>query len=355
MHASMMCGKSGVRSVKSGHTPAVLSDVFLVIGQILLPVFVLIAIGWGLRRLAVVSDAGGRDLAQLLYWVLLPAQLLLLTSRVDIAQHLSPVGLLAIVSGLVLGMVGGWWASASLPAAARGCVMNGVARGNGAFIGLPVVELLARTLPPELGHALIGIYALLLGPSVIAFNIAAVVAFRLPHHGITVAGLVHAASELPRSPLIIACVLGAVLGWWHPGLFDAAHVMPGVAGELLGSLGSLLVLVAAAAVPLALIVAGQGLDFSHLRAFPRVIAGTVGAKLVLVPLLTWGICQVCGADPLTTAATTILMASPVAIASVPMARLMGGDAALMAGLVTATTVLAPLTLLGWLLLVGPHP
>jgi predicted permease len=355
MHGLMMYRKSGVRSTKSGHASSVLSDVFLVIGQILLPVFVLIALGWGLRRLAVVSAAGGRDLAQLLYWVFLPAQLLLVTSRVDIAQQLSPVGLLAIVSGLLLGMGGGWWATAALPATARGCVMNGVARGNGAFIGLPVIELVAHTLPPELGHALTGIYALLLGPSVIAFNIAAVVAFRLPHHGLTVAGLVHAASELPRSPLIIACVLGAILGWWRPGLFDTARLLPGVVGGLLGSLGSMLSLVAAAAVPLALIVAGQGLDFTHLRAFPRVIAGTVGAKLVLVPLLTWGVCRAFGADQLATAAATILMASPTAIASVPMARLLGGDAALMAGLVTATTVLAPLTLLGWLLLVGPRP
>ena len=350
----MMRCKSGVRSAKSTHTAEVPSAVFIVVGQILLPVFALIALGWGLRRLGVLSDAGGRDLAQLLYWVLLPAQLLLLTSRVDIAQHLSPAGLLAIAIGLVLGMVGGWWASTALPVSARGCVMNGVARGNGAFIGLPVIELVAHTMPPEQGHALTGVYALLLGPSVIAFNIAAVIAFRLPYHGVTVHGIRHALAELPRSPLIIACLVGATLGWWHPGLLDAASAAPGVVGGVVAVLGGIVALVAMTAVPLALIMAGQGLDFAHMRAFPRVIGWTVVAKLVLVPLLTWGVCRLAGADPLTTTAATILMASPVAIASVPMARLLDGDAVLMAALVTATTIMAPLTLLGWLLLVGPH-
>lgn len=349
-----MRAKSGVRSTKSVHTAGVPSAVFLVIGQILLPVFALIALGWGLRRLNVVGDAGGRDLAQLLYWVLLPAQLLLLASRVDVAQRLSPVGLLAIAAGLVLGMVGAWWASASLPVSARGCVMNGVARGNGAFIGLPVIELVAHTLPPEQGHALTGIYALLLGPSVIAFNIAAVIAFRLPYHGVTAHGIRHALAELPRSPLIIACLVGAGLGWWHPGLLDAATAVPGAIGSVAATFGGVVGLIAVTAVPLALIVAGQGLDFAHMRAFPRVIGWTVVAKLVLVPLLTWGICRVLGADPLITTAATILMASPVAIASVPMARLLGGDAVLMAALVTATTIVAPLSLLGWLLLVDPH-
>jgi len=145
---------------------------------------------------------------------------------------------------------------------------------------------------------------------------------------------------------------GAGLGLWHPGILDAATAPTGVAGKIATITGSMVALLAATAVPLALIVAGQGLDFRHVREYPRTIGWTVAAKLLAVPLLTWGVCRLLGADALTTTAATILMASPAAIASVPMARLLGGDVALMAALVTATTVIAPLTLLGWLLLVG---
>jgi len=186
----------------------VLGSVLTIVSQILLPVFALIGLGWGLRRADVLTEAGGRDLGKLLYWVCLPAQLVLLTSRVDLAHHVFPAALAAIACGLVVGMAGAWWASARLPASARGCVMNGAARGNGAFIGLPVIELVARTMPPDVGVALTGIYAVLLGPSVIAFNLAAVIAFRLPHHGVTWTGIRHALAEVPRSPLIIACAVG---------------------------------------------------------------------------------------------------------------------------------------------------
>jgi len=327
----------------------VLSAAFTILGQILLPFFALIAVGWGLRRCGVITEAGGRDLAQLLYWVCLPAQLLLLTSRVDLARQVSPAALVAIGVGLVLGMVAAWWGSRGLPAAARGCVMNGAARGNGAFIGLPVIELVARTLPPDDGIALLGVYAVLLGPSVIAFNIAAMIAFRVPQHGVSWAGIGHAVAEVPRSPLIIACAVGAGLGLWRPGMLDA-----GSSSLLMTSLGGIIALLAATAVPLALMVVGQGLDFRHVREHPRTIGLTMVAKLVAVPLLTWGVCHLLHVDPLTTAAATILMASPAAIAAVPMARILGADAALMAALVTATTVGAPLTLLGWLLLVAPH-
>lgn len=319
----------------------VLSAALTILGQILVPVFALIALGWGLRRGGLLTEAGGRDLSQLLYWVCLPAQLVLLTSRVDLTRHLSPAALGAIGLSLAVGMTIAWRASARLPTAMRGCVMNGAVRANGAFIGLPVIELVAHTLPPDAGTALVGVYAMLLGPSVIAFNVIAVIAFRLPYHGVTAKGIGHALAELPRSPLIIGCAVGSLLGAIQPGMLDT------------GPIGGVVSLLASVAVPLALLVAGNGLDFAHLREHPRIITLTVTAKLALVPLATWLLCRLFGADAQTTTAATVLMASPVAMASVPMARLLGGDAALMAALVTATTIGAPLTLLVWLLLVGP--
>jgi malonate transporter len=111
--------------------------------------------------------------------------------------------------------------------------------------------------------------------------------------------------------------------------------------------------VAACAIPLALIGAGVDLDLGHLRVHPRIITATVLLKLVLVPAATWGLCRLLGVDQASTFCAVVLMASPTAIASVPMARLLGGDPGLMAALVTATTVAAPASMLGWLLLVGP--
>jgi predicted permease len=72
-------------------------------------------------------------------------------------------------------------------------------------------------------------------------------------------------------------------------------------------------------------------------------------KLVLVPALTWAAGMALGVEPLALTAAVVLMACPVAVASVPMARMLGGDAELMAALVVLTTVAAPVAMLGWLL------
>ncbi len=316
-------------------------EILATLGRVIVPVVGLIAVGRLLGRTALLGEAGARDLAQVLYWVALPAQLLLVTSRVDVTAHFAPAALGAILAGLGAGMAGAWWATGRLPAAARGCVMNGAARANGAFIGLPVIELASRALPAPEQTALVGTYAVLLGPSVIAFNIAAVIAFRLPHHGVTGAGLRSALIELPRSPLILACAAGGVLGAIRPGLLGGTAPV------------AVIELLAATAVPLALLTAGRALDFSHLREHRGTIAGTCLAKLALVPAVTWTACRLLGVDHQATVAATILMASPAAFAAVPMARLLGGDAALMAALVTATTVAAPMTVLAWLVIAGP--
>jgi hypothetical protein len=218
----------------------------------------------------------------------------------------------------------------------RGSLANGAMRPNGAFIGLPIIQLAAQQLDVISGGALLGAYVLVLGPAVIVFNLGAVMAFRWPHHG---GGFLGAVAELPRNPILVSCAVGTALGAWRPGLLEGT--VPGAA----------LAMVAACAVPLALITAGLGLDLAVLRGRLGWLSLTTLAKLLIQPTAAWGACRVLGLDHATTAAVTILMASPAAMAAVPMARAMGGDPALMAALVTATTLLAPLTLYAWLALV----
>ncbi|MCK6490116.1 MAG: AEC family transporter [Planctomycetes bacterium] len=303
----------------------------------LAPVFLLIAAGVALRRWCGFSD--GAELSRLLYWVALPAQLVWLTSRTDVSANLPLAGLAVVALATFGGMAVALLLVRRLPPAEQGSLINGATRPNGAFIGLPIVGLAAAHLPAEAGARLAGSYAVLLGPSVAVFNIGAVLAFRLPHHGGGAAGTLRSLADLPRNPLLIAVALGTALGLWRPGCLEGT-----VPGTVLGML-------AAGAVPLALLAAGLGLDFAALHGRWGRLGAALAAKLVLVPLACWGGCRLLGLDPVATAAVTVLMASPVAMASVPMARALGGDPALMAALVTATTAAAPATMLAWLWLV----
>src|SRR4051812_20407705 len=120
---------------------------------ILAPVFALIALGRLLGRWKVLGEAGARDLHQVVYWLGLPAQLLVQIGANDVRAHADLRALAATLAAYWIGFAAVWAATARMEPAARGCALNGAIRGNGAFIGLPVVLLLGQTLPgPDRDH-----------------------------------------------------------------------------------------------------------------------------------------------------------------------------------------------------------
>ncbi len=302
----------------------------------LLPVFALMLLGRVLRRHGVLSATGVDDLGKLLYWVLLPVRLFAECARADVRHAIEGSAVLAAVIAFIAGSLVAGLAGRRLPPTEQGCIISGVARANGAFVGLPVIALLAVSLPPGGAVGLNAAYAVILGCMVPLFNAGAVIGFRLPHHGLTWAGIRAVLGELPRNPIILGSGLGVLVGLWHPGLLDGT--VPGHAIDLLGG----------AAVPLALLITGAGLDVSIIRGRPLLLVTSAIAKLVLVPLTCWLACRLLDVSTIGTLAATVLMASPVAMASAPMARLLGGDDRLMSAIIVTTTLASPLTLFGWL-------
>lgn len=313
-----------------------LAELSLLLGA-LIPVFALVAVGWGLRRSRLIGDRGVEDLNNVVFWVALPTQLFVLVAGVDIRHHFDGPGLSAALGGFVLGVIGSWWLCRHLPAATRGTIVAGVARPNAAFIGLPVVQLLAAALPPAEATALLTAFGVLLGAMITAFNAGSVLALRLAHEGVTRAGLVTVALHLPRNPLIVACALGTIASLIQPDLLKG-HVV-----------GNSIELLARAAIPMALLLVGMQLDLGLVRRNHLLLTSIAVGKLLVVPAMTWGIGLALGVDGAALTAAVVLMACPVAIAAVPMSRLLGGDAELMAAMVVVTTIAAPLALLGWLL------
>jgi predicted permease len=281
------------------------------------PIFLLIAAGRLLRARGVISEAGAADLAKVLYWFALPVQLVVLGASVDVAAHADIRLIIAVVAAYVATFAAGWWLSRGVEPAARGSALGVAVRANGAFVALPMVELAAAQLPAADGAALRAAFAVLLAPSVIMFNIGAVLAFRLPHHG-----------------------LNRALGAYRPGMLTGTMVGAGLS------------MAAGAAIPLALLLAGFGLSGDGLRSHAGILAVATVGKLVVVPGLTWLAGWWLGCEPAAVAAAVFLMAAPTAMASVPMARLLGGDVPLAVAGVTATTVAAVFSLAGWLVAMG---
>jgi len=314
-----------------------LAEMWLLLGA-LIPVFALVAVGWLLRRIRLVSDQGVEDLNNVVFWVALPTQLFILVAGVDTRHDFNGSALLAALGGFAAGLAGSWWLCRALPAAVRGTIVAGVARPNAAFIGLPVMQLLAAALPPAEAAALLTAFGVLLGAMITAFNAGSVLALRLAHHGLTFAGLLTVLAHLPRNPLIVACALGTVASLIQPDLLKG-HMI-----------GDSIALLAHAAIPMALLLVGMQLDLGLVRRNHLLLSTVALGKLLLVPAATWGIGILLGVSGPALTAAVVLMACPVAIAAVPMARLLGGDAELMAAMVVVTTVAAPVALFAWLLI-----
>jgi hypothetical protein len=112
----------------------------------------------------------------------------------------------------------------------------------------------------------------------------------------------------------------AVRGWLSPAKSESAATL-----DLLG----------AAALPLGLIVAGAGLSFAEVRRRQGTIAAVTLVMLGVMPPLMWLIAWALGGDSLTQGVALICGAAPGSAASYMLARQMGGDAPLIAGIIAS--------------------
>jgi len=284
----------------------------------LLPVFGLIAIGYGLRKSDFLPDATWRPIERLSIHVLYPGFLIPAIWHADLSG--SGVGAAGAAAVTSVGIIGTLtllaWPLMRIDGPAFTSVFQGTIRWNG-FVFLPVIQ------------SIFGPEGLALGAVVIAVmipvtNIACVIV--LVRWGADQRALspLSLASAIASNPILLACLIG--LGLNLSGVPRLAGISDTL--ELLG----------AAALPLGLIVAGAGLSFAEV-ARRRVAIGSVGfIKLVVTPPLMWGLCVLYGGDATAQAIALLCGASPGAASSYILARQMGGDAPLMAGIVALTTV-----------------
>lgn len=130
--------------------------------------------------------------------------------------------------------------------------------------------------------------------------------------------------------LVLACFGGIALQVLGLGL-------PVVIEPVLKALGQ-------ASLPLGLLCVGAALELGSVRSWVRPVAYSSLAKFVVMPLATVGACHVFGLDGKAAIAAVLFQALPTASSSYIMARQLGGDAPLMAGIVASQTLLAAVTL-----------
>jgi hypothetical protein len=300
----------------------------------LLPTMMIIATGWLITRLKLMDDTLWLGFERISYHVFFPALIIATLAKADLGM-VDSVGVGGSVLAAVCIVGGGLLAARSILEQHLGIhgpaftsVFQGAIRWN-SFVAVA----LALSIYGPAGLAAMAVLFATLFP---VLNIASI--YVLSRYG--TAGkpirLWPMAKALAANPFIWSTAVGVALNV--------------VSASLPSPVMSYVDLMGRAALAAGLLLVGGGLKLDMLRAANWGLALAIVLKLVMIPAIAVAIGLALGLRGSDLGVVIVATAVPTASASYILARAMGGDAPLMAGIVSAQTVLSILTLPVWLLL-----
>lgn len=293
----------------------------------LVPVFLLIVLGFALRRLLLKKDIEWIGLEQLVYYVLFPALLIDTLSRANLSSvPIAGVGgalLLAVLAMSALCLLLRPWLARGLgiDGPAFSSVFQGATRWQ-TFVALSV----AGNLWGELGITLASVAMVAMIPLLNIFAVWVLAHYASPQK----LSWPRILLTIARNPLIWACVVGLTMNLTHLSVPRPLH-------EFLDALGR-------CSLALGLLVVGAGLHLEGLRRPGAAAALTVVLKLVVMPAMAIGLGFAFGLSGSSLAVVACCASVPSASNGYILARQMGGDAPLLAQILTLQTILAVFTM-----------
>ncbi|MDX1633384.1 MAG: AEC family transporter [Marinobacter sp.] len=290
--------------------------------EALVPIFGLIMLGYLFRRWQFPGEGFWPLAERFTYYALFPAMLIYKLGSAELAPSayleiaVLILAMLAAMTALlvIVRLIWSW----SGPVYSS--VFQGAARFN-SYVALAAAGLL-------LGDAGLSLMAIAVAVMVPLLNLLCIVMFALTADQGPIR-FKPVLKAIVTNPLIIGSVVGVVWSFFRIGFH------PILAG-MLEPLSNL-------ALPLGLMTVGAGLQLRALRgaSMPFVVAAV--AKLVAFPLLTLGLALLLGVSGLMLQVAILLAALPTASSSYILARQLGGDAPLMAAIISGQTLLATVT------------
>ena len=292
---------------------------------LLLPDFLLIALGCALCRLTALDRPVWEAAERLVYYLLFPVLLFnsILKSPLQPTQtfSLAAASLGITATGIAVALAIGRWPGIDARRHASGAQ---TAYRFNSFIGLALAERLGGA--PGLAWM-----ALCIALSVPLANVAAV--WPLARHGGHSYG-----RELARNPLILSTLAGLIAN-------AAGLSFPEAVSTTLQRIGL-------AALPLGLMATGAGLRVGGLKSSPGLAAALMAVRHALLPALAIGLTAALALPPPQRLIVVLFAALPTASSAYVLAARMGGDGGYVAGLVTLSTLLGMLSVPLWLALLG---
>lgn len=293
----------------------------------LVPVFLIIALGAILRRILLKDPAHWAALEKLTYFVLFPALLVVSAVKADlstvnvIAVAGALIGTVVVLSVLILILHKPLITALAADGPGFTSLFQGAVRWN-TYIVLAVAGGLYGAAGITI--AALALVAMIPVVSVIAVLVLASFSGRHPPT------FAYVAEQLARNPYIWACSAGALL---NATGFPVPKVILEF-GEILGR----------ASLALGLLVVGGGLILDRLRRPRAIVFASLALKLLVKPAIALALALAFGLSGTELVVVAITAAVPSAPNGYVLARQMGGDAPLLAEILTVQIIGAAITL-----------
>jgi len=299
--------------------------------QIVLPVFIVLGLGWFIRRINLIDGDFIQKANKLIFNVCLPVLLFYKISDADLRSVFSISHLIIMVATIFIMFVISFIVSKMLKLdTSSGTFSMNTFRANYAYMGLPVSAY-------AYGDQGLVIASVLMAFVVPMVNFMSVVSLSI--------SMTSGRSLKPflkntlLNPLAIACILGIAASWYSlsiPVFIERS-----------------LQIVSGVTLPLALFCVGGSMTKKQMTGelVPSAIASAM--KLLLMPFIALLLIRYSGIDMSVTSKTLVIMLSaPTATVNYVLASQMQGDAPLAGSTIVTSTLLSIFTFTLWLFILG---
>lgn len=302
---------------------------FLLALNAIVSIFVMMAVGYGAKRLLRMDKDSVRRFNSLVFHTLLPLMLFNNIYNSDIRGGVS-VRCLGLALSVLLALLLATWLLVKRVEPAndqRGVMIQASFRSNFLLLGMPLI----RELCPGADLATVSVMLAVVVP---CYNVLAVVTLEtFSRKQIDVRKIL---LGIAKNPLIIA---------------SAAGILVNLSGVRLPEcLSSPIAQLGASASPVALLLLGAQFEFHDVSVHRRNLAICTALRLVVFPGAALPLAALAGLRGPEFAVLISMFATPTAVASFSMAAQMGGNPELAASAVTLTTLLSAGTMFLWIFL-----
>ncbi len=301
-----------------------MQDLVFILNTVL-PVFIIVALGFVLRKTGLINDNFVSLSSKIVFNVSLPVLIFIEIAKIDLDTILDFKLILFVYAGTIISYLLIWLVSGFVTKNGydRSVIIQGSFRGNFAIVGLALITNV-------FGFDKLGKASIVLAFTVPLYNILSVIALTIPVRKEKNLDMKSIIWEIIRNPLVLGVIFALPFSYFKVPLNDMLEKSANY--------------VAVLALPLALLGIGGFLRFEDIKEGIKLSAFSTVLKLILVPLAATFFAVQYGFKNDDLGIIFILFACPTAIASFIMADAMGVNSKLAGNILLVTTILSVFTI-----------